>query len=131
RRAVPRGTGHGDAPQTRGRLPASYFANEHGEQAIYDRPRDAILVERHGDRQRRPRGVKGLRTIAPSPATLASLRVTRVMRCAFAVAASNPSITGIGRSALMHPHSSVTARSTGRTRSPKAASTSVSQASSA
>ena len=48
--------------------------------------------------------LNGLSTVAPRPATSRSLRVTSVRRLTSAVAASNPSMTGMGLMALMRPH---------------------------
>ena len=65
--------------------------------------------------------LKGFKTEAPNPFTSAALCVTNVRSWTLAVAASKPSITGTGRMPLRRPHSSATAASTGRARSPKAA----------
>ena len=78
-----------------------------------------------------PRQSNGLSTEAPSPSTSDALRVARVRSNLVAVAASRPSITGIGRIALILPHISATRASTGRMRSPNARSTSRSRRSSA
>jgi hypothetical protein len=51
---------------------------------------------------------KGLRTSAPRPATSTIFRVTSVIPCTLAVAASSASVVGNGRLALMRPHSSAT-----------------------
>src|ERR1700722_18182337 len=62
---------------------------------------------------------KGLRTLAPRSVTCEVFRVASVIPCTFAVAAKSASTVDTGRLALMRPHSSATARSTGRIRSAK------------
>ncbi len=69
--------------------------------------------------------------MAPRPAMSRSLRVTSVNPLVTAVAASRPSMTGIGLIALMRPHWSETALSIPRTRPSNPASTCRSQRSSA
>ena len=75
--------------------------------------------------------VKGFSTAAPRPATSASFRVTSVKPWTLAVAARSPSVTGTGRMAFRHPHSSAIAVSIGSARSPKASVMVSSQVSSA
>ncbi len=59
-------------------------------------------------RNRDARYSKGLRTSAPRPATSTIFRVTSVIPCTLAVAASSASVVDNGRLALMRPHSSAT-----------------------
>ena len=73
----------------------------------------------------------GLSTIAPRPAMSRSLAVTSVRPLVTAVAASKPSMTGIGLTALIRPHWSETALSMPKTRPSNAASTCRSHRSSA
>jgi hypothetical protein len=68
----------------------------------------------------------GLCVSAPRSATSATLPVTSVIPCVLAVAASSASIVDREWVALIRPHSSATAWSTGRMRSPKDVITSAS-----
>jgi hypothetical protein len=60
-------------------------------------------ARRHCDQSSSLPPLNGLRTLAPSPATSRSLRVTSVKSCVNAVAASRLSMTGTDLIALMRP----------------------------
>ena len=60
----------------------------------------------------------GSRTDTPVAETAATLRVTSVSPCTFAVAANRPSISGSGFGTPMSAQASVIGSSTGRTRFP-------------